>query len=351
MGIRYTSRGCFIAKGRLLEQEQELNSTMAAKRFFTSLLCVFWYSMLALLAKGSPVGGKITSKDLDLENIYSPDPPVTHRVLMTIEYYDQVEAKTENEEITIELFGTNTPKTVQNFAALCVGMRFAYENGDPEEIHFATFKESLLHKIIKNKLIQGGDVFERHMPLSIYGHNWPDENFLLKHDRPGRLSMYNKGPNTQGSEFFITTDVAPASEFDMKNVVFGQVVSGLEWLIDKVQYVPTDESGKPLNDVMIKYVTIDELTLGNKDLLQSNYIEKLNRFNRGEIAEGVNFKSILKKGNTEKQEMDDIKLQQLANPLRNVMFGIISLCGIYLLAKYRRFILPKSSKIVSMRHE
>ena len=78
---------------------------------------------------------------------------------------------------------------------------------------------------------------------SIYGGTFEDEDFILKHDRPYLLSMANRGKNTNGSQFFVTT--APAPHLDNLHVVFGQVVSGKE-VIKEIEELDTDKKDRPL---------------------------------------------------------------------------------------------------------
>merc|ERR1711878_164960 len=99
-------------------------------------------------------------------------------------------------------------------------------------------------------MIQSGDFSEGNGKggESIYKEMFEDENFELKHDEPFLLSMANKGPNTNGSQFFVTT--APAPHLDNLHVVFGQVVSGKE-VVKEIEDLDTDKKDRPLQDARV----------------------------------------------------------------------------------------------------
>eukprot|EP00039_Didymoeca_costata_P030313 m.28951 g.28951 ORF g.28951 m.28951 type:complete len:357 (+) comp8049_c0_seq1:92-1162(+) len=125
--------------------------------------------------------------------------------------------------VVFELFFGIAPKTAENFRALCTGEKGVGKAGKP--LHY---EGALFHRIVKGFMIQGGDFtnFNGTGGESIHGPTFPDEAFVRKHDQPYLLSMANRGPNTNSSQFFITTVRTP--HLDGKHVVFGRVVSGEE---------------------------------------------------------------------------------------------------------------------------
>jgi peptidylprolyl isomerase len=146
--------------------------------------------------------------------------------------------------ITFELFADTVPKTAENFRALCTGEKGTGKSGKP-----LAYAGSPFHRIIPGFMIQGGD-FTRGNGTggeSIYGEKFADENFQLKHTGPGTLSMANAGPNTNGSQFFIT--VADTAWLDGKHVVFGKVVDGMD-VLKKVE-AQGSPSGKTKSEVKL----------------------------------------------------------------------------------------------------
>eukprot|EP01117_Protostelium_nocturnum_P017602 TRINITY_DN7195_c0_g1_i1.p3 TRINITY_DN7195_c0_g1~~TRINITY_DN7195_c0_g1_i1.p3 ORF type:complete len:174 (-),score=51.11 TRINITY_DN7195_c0_g1_i1:1482-2003(-) len=149
----------------------------------------------------------------------------------------------KNGRVVFQLRNDVVPKTAENFRSLCVGQS---EKGGIK----LKFKGSKFHRIIPGFMCQGGD-FTRHNGtggISIYGNKFEDENFKLKHDSSGILSMANAGPNTNGSQFFICT--APTPWLDGKHVVFGKVVEGHQVVKDMEKV--GSQSGATKQEVVIE---------------------------------------------------------------------------------------------------
>lgn len=161
-------------------------------------------------------------------------------------YFELAVGEKEVGRVEMELFKDKVPKTCDNFEGLCVGKK--------DEKTGRTFKPymgTVFHRLIPGFMVQGGD-YENGDGTggeSIWGGKFEDENFSGgSHRGAGILSMANAGPNTNGSQFFITLGDAP--HLDGKHVVFGRVTGGMD-IIEKLAQIRTDDTDRPLMDVMI----------------------------------------------------------------------------------------------------
>ncbi|KAF9456342.1 cyclophilin-like domain-containing protein [Collybia nuda] len=146
----------------------------------------------------------------------------------------------------LELFSDTAPITCENFRALCTGEKGLSTAGNP-----LYYKNSIIHRSIKDFMIQGGDFTKRNGSggESIYGGVFADEDFSLPLDSEGLLCMANRGPGTNGSQFFITLRECP--HLNGKHVVFGKVIRGYNEVVKRIAELPVDEKDRPLSPVFI----------------------------------------------------------------------------------------------------
>ena len=163
--------------------------------------------------------------------------------------FDTTEGK-----IVVKLLTKDAPKTVENFVGLATG--------EKEWVHPATqekkkgvplYDGTLFHRCIREFMVQGGDPLGR--GTGGPGYKFEDEFAAgRRFDRPGLLAMANAGPNTNGSQFFITVVATPW--LNNKHTIFGEVISGQAHLDRVANVIPKDGSDKPKTDVKVKKLTI-----------------------------------------------------------------------------------------------
>merc|ERR1712032_1219049 len=161
-------------------------------------------------------------------------------------YFDiSINGKPEG-RIIMGLFGADVPRTAENFRDLCTG-----EKGIGQRGKKLTYEGSKFHRIIPSFMCQGGDFTNGDGTggESIYGEKFADENFKIKHSKPGLLSMANAGKDTNGSQFFLTTKETP--HLDGKHVVFGEVLEGYSEVVKKMEAVGSS-SGTTSKKVVIE---------------------------------------------------------------------------------------------------
>ncbi|KAG2071796.1 hypothetical protein BDR04DRAFT_1015342 [Suillus decipiens] len=160
--------------------------------------------------------------------------------------------------VIFELYNDTAPKTAENFRALCTGEKGLSAVSERP----LYYKNSIIHRSIRDFMIQGGDFTKRNGAggESIYGSAFPDEDLTRPLESEGLLCMANKGPNTNGSQFFITLRDCP--HLNGKHVVFGRVIRGYEEVVKKLAVVPVDDKDRPQHPIVI--VNCGELELKRK---------------------------------------------------------------------------------------
>jgi peptidyl-prolyl cis-trans isomerase A (cyclophilin A) len=158
--------------------------------------------------------------------------------------------------IVCRMFEQDAPVTVKNFIELAEGTRDWEHPRGGKKSNTPLYHGTLFHRVIPDFMIQGGD------PIGTGtggpGYRFQDETKNSPHrfDKPGKLAMANSGPNTNGSQFFIT--VAPTQWLTGNHTIFGEVVEG-QGIADKISKVPRGRQDKPNNDVVLNSVTIERV--------------------------------------------------------------------------------------------
>lgn len=206
-----------------------------------SLFVAFVFAWMAL---AQPTGLDLSKDEMaHLTN----DPEITHKVsLMVTRTSGSSEEDVGN--LVFGMFGGTVPKTVDNFIGLATKVNgYGYEN-------------CLFHRIIKDFVVQGGD-FERSDGTggySIYDKSlFKDEDFSIKHNKKGRLSMANAGPNTNGAQFFVLTGDSSAS-LDGRHVVFGQLILGFD-VLEQLNVAKTKTNDRPLDNWTFNLASVTDV--------------------------------------------------------------------------------------------
>ena len=157
-------------------------------------------------------------------------------------------------QIVCRLFDKDAPKTVQNFTDLAEGKREWTHPSTREKSKKPLYNGTIFHRVIPDFMIQGGD--PAGTGFGGPGYQFEDEtrNSPHKFDKPGKLAMANAGPNTNGSQFFIT--LAATGWLTGKHTIFGEVVEGQN-VVEKIVKVPTGPQDKPAKEVKINSVKIE----------------------------------------------------------------------------------------------
>jgi peptidyl-prolyl cis-trans isomerase A (cyclophilin A) len=152
----------------------------------------------------------------------------------------------------VRLFDQEAPKTVENFVGLAEGTKEWTDPRTNRKVRQPYYDGVIFHRVIDGFMIQSGDPLGQ--GIGGPGYTFADEfHAKARHNKAGILSMANRGPNTNGGQFFIT--LAPTPHLDDRHSVFGEVVEGIE-VVKKIGSTRTGDRDRPLTDVVIQSVTI-----------------------------------------------------------------------------------------------
>ncbi len=163
---------------------------------------------------------------------------------------------TSEGKVVVKLFPKDAPKTVENFVGLATGEKAWTHPGTHEKkTGSPLYDGTIFHRCIKDFMVQGGDPLGR--GTGGPGFQFEDEfQSSRRFDRAGLLAMANAGPNTNGSQFFIT--VVPTPWLDKKHTIFGEVVTGMDVVKRVANDIAKGPGDRPRTDVKVRSVTISE---------------------------------------------------------------------------------------------
>ena len=192
------------------------------------------FSLLLFAASGAPV--------LAVQKGDTAVPTGTYAVFTTSEG-----------NFTVHLFDQEAPKTVENFVGLASGTKEWTDPRSNKKVKQPYFDGIIFHRVIKGFMIQGGDPLGQ--GIGGPGYTFADEfHPKLRHNKAGILSMANRGPNTNGGQFFIT--LGPTPHLDDRHSVFGEVVEGMD-VVNKIGSTATADRDRPVKDIVIQTIKIE----------------------------------------------------------------------------------------------